>query len=453
MQSFDAIVVGAGPAGYLCAEELAKAKMKVALVEREEVGGICLNRGCIPSKAILSASEIISKLKSFKRFRFPQIDLLEPDAVLALRKNAVNLTVRGLESRLKELGVSIIKGEAQAYDKGLLQVKTQGAVETLSFKNLIIAVGSRSNCLPDIGFDDRFVINPETFLIQDRLPKSIVIVGAGNIGVELATAATAWGAKVSLIEIMPQILTGISADVVKPVKDELERSGIKIYLESKVQKVERKEEGVEIVFVRGRKELAVEAEQVIVAIGRRPNTDQAWIKDIGLKLDSKNFIEVDSCGATNVDGVFAMGDCVNGYMLAHRAYADALRTSFFIAHQKRLAIPKAIPRVIFTRPEIAVVGLSEDEALSLGKSVYVKKYPFAGLGKANATGERTGFIRLIIDVERGSILGAEIVGAHASELAGIAGVLVECEITIDQLSRTVFAHPTFSEIFWEAAKI
>lgn len=452
MKSFDAVIVGAGPAGHLCAEELAKAKMKVALVEKYEVGGVCLNRGCIPSKAILGASEIIGRLKSLKRFKFPQIELFDPDVILALRKNAVSLTVRGLESALKELGVETIRGEVQTYDKGFLKVKTGDGMENLSFKNLIVAIGSKSICLPDIEFDDKFVIDPETFLTQAKLPKSIVIVGAGNIGVELAIAATAWGASVSIVEIMPQILTGISDDVAKLVKDELTRSGIKIYLESNVQKIERKKESVKIAFVRDGKESSTEAEQVVIVIGRRPNTDQAWIKEIGLKLDSKKFIEVDPCGATNIDDVFAIGDCIDGYMLAHRAYSDALRTSFFISHQKRVDAPKAIPRVIFTRPEIAIVGLSEHQARSSGKSVYVKKYPFAGLGRANATGERAGFLRLIIDTKHGVILGAEIVGAHASELAGVASVLVECEITVEQLSKMVFAHPTLSEIFWEAAK-
>jgi len=452
MAVFDAVVIGAGPAGCLCAEELSRAGVKVALVERGGVGGVCLNRGCIPSKAVLGAAEIIGRLRALKRFDFPQLGSFDGRSVVALRNHAVSLSARALKGTLKERGVELIAGEVVGAGGGGVEVRADAGSLELSCDDLIVAIGSKSASIAEAEFDGRRVVDPERFLMQEGLPKSLAVIGAGNIGVELAQAACSWGAKVSLIEMMPRILPDVPEDTAKLVKDELARGGVKVHLESEVVGVEPRGGDVRLRFLEGGAERELEAEQLLVAVGRKPATDQGWLGGLGLAFGQGGFIEVDSCGQTSVQGVFAIGDCTSGPMLAHRAYADAVRASARIAHGEVLQVPKAIPRVIFSRPEIAVVGMGESEARSSGVDVLVKTYPFAGLGRANATGERTGFVRLVVDSRTGEVVGVEIVGAHASELAGIASVLVEWRITVDQLARTVFAHPTLSEIFWKAAR-
>ncbi len=443
--SFDLIVIGAGPGGYVCAFRAAQLGLKVALVEkRKTLGGTCLNVGCIPSKALLASSEHFSFSQHHAAEHGIKIEGVSIDVAAMLKKKQgiVDKMTGGIQMLAKARKVTVIEGEAKLSKANTIKVGDQ----TLTAKNIVIATGSAPVELPFMKFDGETIVSSDQAISLTEVPQQMVVVGGGAIGLELGSVWARLGAKVTVVEFLPQIAGASDADVVRNFTRILQKQGLKIEVNAKVTGFK---DGV-LTAERDSKKLEFPADKVLVAVGRRPYADGLDLDKAGIELTDKKRIKVDAKLKTTAEGVWAIGDVIDGPMLAHKAEEDGVAVAEWIAGKAGHINWDLMPAIIYTDPEIATVGIGEDAAKAKGLKIKVGKFNFAANARAHANDGADGFVKIIADAETDRILGAQILGRNAGELISEIVTHMEYGGSAEDLGRTIHAHPTMSEAVKEA---
>jgi dihydrolipoamide dehydrogenase len=454
---FDAevVVLGAGPGGYTAAFRAADLGKKVTLIERyETLGGVCLNVGCIPSKALLHTAKVITDAADAAHhgvtFGLPKIDLPE---VLKFKESVVGKLTKGLSGLAKQRKVTVIQGNAKFASPKSLSIETKDGVKTLSFDNCIIAAGSQAVKLPGFPWDDSRLMDSTDALLLADIPKRMLIIGGGIIGLEMATVYDALGAKVSVVEFMSRLIPGADPDIVKPLHKRIEKRYEKIYLKTKVTKIEASKAGLKAHFEGEQAPEPQVYDRILVAVGRRPNGKLINAEAAGITVNERGFIPVDKQQRTNVPGIYAIGDIVGDPMLAHKATHEAKVAAEVIAGHKAAFDAKTIPSVAYTDPEIAWMGMSEPEAKAANIEYDKAVFPWAASGRALGTAREEGLTKVIFDKKTKRILGAAIVGVNAGELIGEAVLALEMGADAEDIGLSIHPHPTLSETFAMAAEM
>src|SRR5712691_6747103 len=443
--SFDVVVIGGGPGGYVAALRAAQLGAKTAIVEKDRMGGTCLVRGCIPTKALLQSSELYTLAKAGQPFGLVADNLRFDWPAAQKRKTAVvDQLVKGVEGLLKAGGVTSFKGSARLAGKGAIEV----AGERLQAKNIIIATGSAVSRIPLKGAE--LTIDSDAILELKEIPKRLAVIGGGVVGMEFAAMFAALGSKVTVLEMLPQILPMVEADLVNVYAKHLSGLGGEIHTSSKVAEVAKVGGGLQVRFSTGAEGGAVDADQVLLAVGRSPYTEGLGAEAAGVKLE-RGRVVVDDHLRTSAQGVWAIGDVIGGIMLAHVASYEGICAVENIAGHARVPDYHAAPNCVYTDPEIAHVGLGEKDAKERGIEVKVGRFPFAAAGRALTLGQTEGFVKVVADAPTGRMLGVHIVGPRATDLIAEATLAVQNGLTLDQLDLTMHAHPTLPEAIMEAA--
>ena len=454
---FDLVVIGAGPGGYVCAIRAAQLGMKVACVDkRGPFGGTCLNIGCIPSKALLHSSELFAEARdglNAHGIRIPTVEL-DLAAMQDQKVKVVKELTQGIEFLFRKNRVEGIKGTARLDGPGRVQVELlNGGEQTLEARSIVIATGSESTDLPGIRVDERRIVSSTGGLELDEVPNHLVVVGAGYIGLELGTVWRRLGAKVTVVEYLSRITPGMDLEVSRQFQRLLSRQGLGFKLGTKVTEVD---DGGDRLLVTteaadGGEPEKMKADVVLVAVGRRPYTDDLGLETVDLKTDNRGMIEVDGRFRTGAEGIFAIGDVIRGPMLAHKAEDEGVCVAEQLAGQKPHIDYDAIPAVIYTAPEVASVGRTEEQLKEAGIDYRAGKFPFSANSRARATGMTDGFVKVLAEAETDRLLGVHIMGAEAGTMIGEAVVAMEFGASSEDLARTCHAHPTLEEAVKEAA--
>ncbi len=450
----DVLVIGAGPAGYVCAIRLAQLGKKVTVVEKTHVGGVCLNVGCIPSKALIHAGTTFDKIGHADDMGISiKGAALDMKKLQAWKGEVVKKLTGGVAQLLKANGCTVIMGEAKFVNSTTVEVKTASGTDTVQFKNAVIASGSRPAQIPGFDVDQKLVLDSTGGLSQDALPATLLCVGGGYIGLELGTFYAKAGSKVTVVEAGPALLGIIDPDLVRVVQKNLVKRGVEILTSTTVKSVKKNANNVEVTFASAAGEKKQTFDKLLITIGRTPNTESLGLDKAGVKLDSKGFIPVNEKRQTSVPTIFAIGDVAGQPLLAHKGSKEGMVAAEAIAGMKTIYDVKAMPAVIFTDPEIASVGLTETEAKAKGLTVTVGAFPYAANGRALSVAEPDGMVKLISDSKKGTLLGCHIVGAEASNLIAEATLAIEMGAHVEDLALTVHAHPTLPETIMEAAEV
>ena len=448
---FDLIVIGAGPGGYVCAFRAAQLGLKVALVEkRATLGGTCLNVGCIPSKALLHSSEHLAWAKHHAAEHGIKLGSIELDlaAFLKRKDDVVTKLVGGVSQLAKARKITVVTGAASFVSANQISVAASASEPTrLTAKNIVIATGSAPVELPFMKFDGKTVVSSDHAIAFDSIPKKLVVVGGGAIGLELGSVWSRLGSDVTVVEFLPKIAASYDDDIVRNFTRILQKQGLKIEVGAKVTGFAN---GV-LTAERGAEKLSFPADKVLVSVGRRPFTDSLALEKAGVQLDEKKRIKVDAHLKTTAPGVWAIGDVVAGPMLAHKAEEDGVAVAEWIAGKAGHVNWDLVPAIVYTNPEVASVGLGEDAAKAAGRVVNVGKFNFAANGRAISAGATDGYVKIIADAKTDKILGAQILGHNAGELISEVVAHMEYGGSAEDLARTIHAHPTMSESVKEAA--
>ncbi|MBX6353128.1 MAG: dihydrolipoyl dehydrogenase [Thermoflavifilum sp.] len=452
-EEVDVVVIGAGPGGYVAAIRAAQLGKQVTVVEKAELGGVCLNRGCIPSKALITAAHHYeaAKTQPFPGISTPNVEL-DFAKVQAWKQSVVDKMTGGVKTLLKGNKVNVIQGEAFFSKPNEVRVMSEHEGKTLRFNHAIIATGSRPIELKSIPFGGRVLSSTEA-LTLDHVPESLIVIGGGYIGIELGQTYAKFGSKVTIVEGTPSILPTFDEQLSRLVIRNLKKYGVEIYTNAMAQGVEETGNGITLTFTVDGKEQKVTAEYVLVTVGRRPNTDDLGLEQIGVKIGEKGLIEVDKQGRTSVPNIFAIGDIVPGAALAHKASYEGKVAAEAIAGHPSAVDYRCIPAVVFSDPEIGTVGLSESDAKAQYGEIAVGRFPYAANGRATALGATDGFVKLIADKQSGVLVGAQVIGAEASNLIAELGLAIEMGATLEDISLTIHAHPTLGEMVMEAADV
>ena len=451
MQKFDAVVVGGGPGGYECAIRLSQNGLKTALVEEAELGGTCLNRGCIPTKTLLHSADIYHDAKNGAPFGVNVGELTFDYAKIIERKNTVAKQLsNGVAFLEKNHGVTVFASHATLADRNTVELANG---ETLQCDHLIVATGSSPARIPIPGVDLPGVVDSTGLLNMTTCPKHIIIVGGGVIGVEFATFFYRLGVPVTIVEMLDRVLGPLDKDITDFVEAELKRCGVELVLGVRVESIEA---GLKVNYaaVKDGAKGSVEGDVVLMAGGRAPNTKGIGLEKLGVRMDRKGFVEIDGLCRTNVPGVYAIGD-INGKMqLAHVASAQGLLVADHIAGKpcKQLNYNR-IPSCVYCNPETAMVGLTEEQARATGREIGTGTFNLSGNGKALTMGENKGLVKFVYDKATDEILGFHVIGPRATDLAAEVAAVMECEGTVAEIGRTVHPHPTVSEVVMEAAHV
>lgn len=462
MSEFDVVVIGTGPGGYVCAIRASQLGMKVAVVEKRAAegkvshGGTCLNVGCIPSKALLHASEKFHETASEIaelgiKVAKPKLDLA---VMQAFKDKGVKGNTDGIDFLFKKNKVTVFEGTGAISGKGAVEVTDGAGKKTvLKAKNIIIATGSEPASLPGLDVDEKQIVTSTGALSLKKVPGHLVIIGGGVIGLELGSVWKRLGAEVTVVEYLDQILPGMDTDVVKQFQRSLKKQGFAFKLSSKVLSAEKSGKKLKVTLesVKNQKSETIDADVVLVAIGRVPYTQGLGLEDLGVKKDNRGCIDVDDHYQTTVEGVYAIGDVIKGPMLAHKAEDEGIALAEYLAGQKPHVNYDIIPGVVYTQPEIATVGRSEESLKKDGIKYKVGKFPFMANGRARVSHGTEGFVKLLADAETDRVLGVHIIGSNASEMIHEVAVLMEFGGSAEDLARTCHAHPTLSEAIKEAA--
>jgi dihydrolipoamide dehydrogenase len=449
----DVVVLGAGPAGYVCAIRLAQLGKKVTVIDQAEVGGVCLNRGCIPSKALIYAGGLYEKMSHASemglevegvKINFPKL--------MSWKDSVVQKLTGGVSGLLKANGCTVIAGTAKFTGPKTLEVKTATETQQISFNQCVIATGSRPSKLPGIDIDQSQILDSTGALGLKKIPKSMLCIGGGYIGLELGTFYAKIGTQVTVVEAGPGLLGGVDSDLTKIVARKLEKMGVSILIKTQVKNLKKNSKNVEVTISDGTSDKKMEFETILVTIGRTPNSDQLGLEKAGLKTDSKGFLAVDAQRRTSVPHLYAIGDIAGQPLLAHKGSKEGIVAAEAIAGMKTVFDVVAMPAVIFTDPEIATVGYSEAEAKAKGLEVRIGTFPYAANGRALSVAEPDGFVKMIGDAKTGRLLGVHIVGAEASNLISEAALAIEMGAQVEDLALTVHPHPTLPETLMEAAE-
>jgi dihydrolipoamide dehydrogenase len=449
-------VVGGGPGGYAAAFLAADLGLEVTLVDdAPNPGGVCLYRGCIPSKALLHVAALLHETRTAAdfglRFAAPKRDLKK---LRAWKTSVVEKLTGGVGLLARQRKVRYVQGRAALANAGTLRVEVKGGAETLAFENLILATGSRPATLPGLPEKSTRVLDSTSALELPRVPKTLLVIGGGYIGLELGTVYAALGARVTVVEMMPSLLPGVDADLVAPLAKRLEKEFASIRLRTKVAEMKEEKAGVRVKFEgEGATNKAELFEMVLVAVGRKPNSDFPGLDKTRVELDDRGFIRTDVQRRTAEPAIFAIGDVAGEPMLAHKASHEGRVAAEVVAGHKAAFEPRAIPAVVFTDPEIAWCGLTETEAKEQGREVTVARFPWAASGRALTLGRSDGVTKLLLDPKTERILGVGLAGPGAGELIAEGVLAVEMAATARDLALTIHAHPTLSETLMEAAEV
>lgn len=457
--SYDVMIIGSGPGGYVAAIKAAQLGLKTAIVEKDKTfGGTCLNVGCIPSKALLHASEMFEEAnKSFSMLGIdigtPKLDL---DKMLAHKEATIDANVSGVAFLLKKNKVDCFKGVGRILESGRVEVKTEdGQTQVLEGKNIIIATGSVAASLPGVNveIDEKTIVSSTGALSLSEVPKRMIVIGGGVIGLELGSVWARLGAEVLVLEYLDRPLMGADVEIAKAFQRSMEKQGLVFQMNAKVISVEKQKKKVCVTFEKikeDNKTESVDADVVLIATGRRPFVEGLGLEEAGVKLDERGRVQVDACWQTNVPGIYAIGDVIAGPMLAHKAEEEAVAVVESLAGQAGHVNYDVIPSVVYTEPEVASVGKTEDELKKAGVSYRVGKFPFTANGRARAMLHTEGFVKILVEEKTDRILGAHIFGHNAGEMIHELAVLMEFGGSAEDLARTCHAHPTMSEAVREA---
>ncbi|MFL0248576.1 dihydrolipoyl dehydrogenase [Candidatus Clostridium stratigraminis] len=446
----DIVVIGGGPGGYVAAIRAAQLGAKVCLIEMDKLGGTCLNRGCIPTKALYRNAELLNTLKHIDEFGINVEALTVDVSKIHLRKQGViDQLVGGVDQLLKANDVLVLNGKAEFKDKNTIKVNLKdNSTEEITAKNIIIATGSAPSIPPIEGADSEGIYTSENILNFESIPKTLAIIGGGVIGMEIACIFNSLGTKVNVLEFLPNIIAQVDGDITKRLTVSLKKKGIEINTGTKVNKIERQENGY-VIFGEGKKgEIKVEAEKLLISAGRSPMTQGLKLEAVGVDFDRKG-IKVDSNYETSVKGIYAIGDVNGKVMLAHAASHQGMFAAEKILGVSEEVPSDIVPGCIFVFPEIATVGITEEEAKTRGLTYKTSKFMFGANGKALALGEGEGFVKVIASEDK--IIGVHIMGPHASDIIHEGTLAIANNISLKEIKNTVHAHPTLSEAFLEAA--
>ncbi len=450
--AFDLVVIGAGPGGYECAIKAAQLGLKVACVEkRDRLGGTCLNVGCIPSKALLHASELFHEAGA--NFADMGIEVSKPKLnlkqMLAFKDEAIDGNTKGIEFLFKKNKIEWVKGEGQIEGPGKVKVGDR----TLEAKNIVIATGSDVAKLPGVDIDEKTVVSSTGALELGKVPGKLLVVGGGVIGLELGSVWGHLGAEVTVVEFLDNILPGMDGEVVKNFTRTLKKQGFSFKLGTKVTKVEKQKSGLKVTVepAKGGDAEEFEADIVLVSIGRAPYTEGLGLDKVGIATDKRGRIEVDASLKTSADGIYAIGDVIAGPMLAHKAMEEGVALAERLAGHYGAVNYDVIPGVVYTSPEVASVGKTEEQLKEAGIEYNSGKFPFTANGRAKANKTTEGFVKILADKKTDRVLGVHIIGVNAGEMIAEAAIAMELSASSEDIARMCFAHPTMSEAVKEAA--
>jgi len=455
--TYDLVIIGTGPGGYVCAIRAAQLGMKTAVIEKRAAhGGTCLNVGCIPSKALLHASHLFEEAGThFKKLGIdvgkPKLDL---KAMRAHKDDAVEGNTKGIEFLLKKNKIDAFHGTGKILAAGKVSVTGEdGKVQEIETKNIVIATGSDVVSLPGIEIDEKRIVSSTGALDLAEVPKKMVVIGGGVIGLEMGSVWRRLGAEVTVVEFLDRILAGMDGDVAKQFQRMLQKQGMAFKLGSKVTSAEASDKGVKLTVepAKGGDAETIEADIVLVAVGRKPYTEGLGLEEAGVTLDERERVAIDAHYATNVAGIYAIGDVVTGPMLAHKAEDEGVALAELIAGKAGHVNYGIIPNVVYTYPEVASIGKTEEELKEAGTAYNVGKFPFTANGRAKANLQTDGFVKILADKETDRVLGAHIVGPEAGDLIHEIAVGMEFGASSEDIARTCHAHPTLSEAVREAA--
>jgi dihydrolipoamide dehydrogenase len=453
-KTYDAIVIGGGPGGYPCAIRLAQLKQKVLCVERDEVGGVCLNWGCVPSKAVIATSHTFDKVKGGQTYGlFVDNPRIDANKLQDWKEGIVKKLTGGIRTLFRGNGVELIYGDARVTGPKTVTVKTrEGNTETVeATKAIVVATGSSTIEIPSFKFDGKKVIGAKEAVSLREIPKRLLVIGGGIIGMELGGAYQRLGSELTVVEALPNILNGVDADVAAVVERTFVKHGGKVLKGAKALGHEYQKDGsIAVRLDIGGKTETVVTDVVLVAVGMRPNGGGIGLEEAGVKVE-KGFVPTDNLGRTNVPGIYAVGDCSSVPMLAHKATKEGEVVAEVIAGHKAAKDWVAIPTAIFTDPEIATVGLGEEQAKQKGIEIRVGKFPFSVLGRAMAVSETDGFVKVIANKSTHEILGFAVVGPSATDLISEATLALEMHAFLEDVALTVHPHPTLGESMMEAS--
>jgi dihydrolipoamide dehydrogenase len=454
-ENFDVVVIGAGPAGYVAAIRAAQLKQKVAIVDKQWLGGVCLNVGCIPSKSLLKNAEVAHTLRERAKdfgFSFDNLKLDYSVAVKRSRQNSDRLT-KGVGFLMKKNNITVFMGEAHLTKPTVVTVTDKdGQLTELSAKNIIVATGASAMVPPAWKVDGEKVVTYWEAILQTTLPKSVIIIGSGAIGVEFATVWSSYGVDVTVVEMLPRIVPLEDEEISKELEKEFKKRGIKTMVGHKVESVEATSTGVKVKVSAEGKETVLEADQALVAIGFRPNSKGLGLEEVGVKISDRGFVEVNEKMQTNVPGIWAIGDVTGKLMLAHVGSAMGIICAENIAGAETITLDyEMMPRATYCQPQIASFGITEAQAKERGLTVKIGRFPFQANGKALGMGDYGGFVKIVVDEKYGELLGASMIGPEVTELLPELTLARMMELTPHEIARNVHAHPTLSEAIMEAA--
>jgi len=451
----DVLVIGAGPGGYVAAIRAGQLDLDVTLVEKDAYGGTCLNYGCIPSKALITATDRAHKVRDAEHMGIHADPAVDLQGMVDWKDEVVDQLTGGVEKLCKGNGVNLVEGAAEFAGEQTVRVAHGGegqGSESLEFEHAVIATGSRPIQIPGFEFDGENVLSSRHALSLDSVPEELVIVGGGYIGMELATVFAKAGANVTVLEMLEDILPGYGEDVTRIVRKRAERLGVDFYFEHSASEWEDRGEGLTVLAERPDGDVAeFGAEKVLVAVGREPVTDTLNLEAAGIETDEKGFIPTDDRARTNREDVFAIGDVAGEPMLAHKASKEGHVAAEVIAGEPAALDYQAVPAAVFTDPEIGTVGMTEQEAADAGFEPVVGQMGMRASGRALTLDEDEGFVRIVADANSEFVLGAQIVGPEASELIAEVGLAIEMGATLEDIAATIHTHPTLSEAVMEAA--
>ncbi len=456
MSSFDVVIIGSGPGGYISAIRCAQLGFNTAIIEKyAALGGTCLNVGCIPSKALLSSSHHVEEMAHFAEhgIEIPGDVKINMEKMIARKQEVVDQTVAGVKYLMGKNKITVFEGVGSFESATVINItKADGSVEKIEAKNTVIATGSKPSSLPFITLDKERVITSTEALNLKEIPKHLVVIGGGVIGLELGQVYLRLGAQVSVVEFADRVIPGMDATLSKELTKVLKKQGMKFYTSHKVQSVKRVGNTVTVEAENKKGEIiTLEGDYALVSVGRRPYTDGLNADKAGVKLTDRGQVEVNDHMQTTVPHIYAIGDVVRGAMLAHKAEEEGVMVAEIIAGQKPHINYNLIPGVVYTWPEVSAVGKTEEQLKEAGVAYKVGSFPFKALGRARASGDLDGLVKVLADATTDEVLGVHIIGARAADLIAEAVVAMEFRASAEDIARSSHAHPTFAEAFKEAA--
>jgi dihydrolipoamide dehydrogenase len=452
---FDAIVLGGGPGGYVCAIRLAQLGVKTVCVEEEEYGGVCLNWGCIPSKALIANAHFYEKAKTIGAHGIDVAGIsVDANKMQDWKNGIVKKLTGGVRGLLKANGAEIVDGRGKLTSKNTVEVTLKdGSTRTLTAKKgIVVATGSATIQVPGFEFDGDKIIGAREAVSLREIPKRLVVVGGGVIGLELGMVYQAFGSELTVVELTPGLLPGIDPECTKIVEKNIVKHGGKVFKNTRAEKVEKRADGTVVVHVSvDGKSQTLECDKVLVAVGMKPRSRGIGLEELGVQIDQRGFVQTNELCQTNVEGIYAIGDVSGPPMLAHKASKEGEVAAEVIGGHRAAKDWTTVPGIVFTHPEIASAGITEEEAKKQGFTLKVGKFPFSALGRAMSIAETDGFVKVVADAKTGRVLGIHIVGPSASDLISEAVLAIETVATAEDLALTIHPHPTLGEALMEAS--